>query len=362
MRLSGEALPFIQKVVPSTCSFYEMEKVMKWIYRIIFFAGSVLMIKANVQAQNDNLLDEFLRDRRSEVEKSADSPKLMEQFILSQKNANTRFKDGKTMMHFASVKNDSDNVKLLLKRGADINAVDNDKRTPLHEAMSYFAFDVIRLLLENDANVNMENKDGETPISSIVYWDYKKEAIEFANLFIKKGFNLKKAANADLLNNAIRRGHPEVAMIFAKNNISFNDGVLSAAAQKGYDDIFNIFLERGANPKHGVTFGDVCVSGSLSIAKTLTAKSIKPYAKDIDLCLFNGHKEAAIYMNKMLSEEKRQTVDIKERCHLKLVMGSCKANMPGAYFDEKAGNCKEISGCGGFPFDTLEACKKACEE
>ena len=56
---------------------------MNWIYRIIFLAVSVLLIKANVQAQNDNPLDEFLRDRRTEVEKSADNPKLMEKFILS---------------------------------------------------------------------------------------------------------------------------------------------------------------------------------------------------------------------------------------------------------------------------------------
>ena len=332
-----------------------------------FIILGLSLLTTNVQAQDDNyqdILTQWLSsDHRTEIEKISDDPQLMEKYILSQKDVNIRFKEGKTFLHYASPKNYRDIVKLLLERGADINAADNDKRTPLHEAMSYKAFEVVRFLVENGANVNLENKDGETPLSSIVFWDHKKLAIEVVNLFIEKGFDLNKSPHATLLNEAIRRERRDISMIFLKNGIRFNDIALIEAARKGYEDIFNILLEKGANPQQKVTFHDTCESGNINIMRTLAVRGIKPSAEDIDFCLYNGHKEAAIHLNIMLKEEKSQQVEIKRRCYLKPSSGSCKAIFEGAYFDEKANVCREFTGCGGvFPFNNLEACKKVCEE
>ncbi len=330
-----------------------------------FIILGLLLLKTNVQAKDDHLLDKFFSDHRTEIEKISDDPQLMERYILSQKDVNVRFKEGKTLLHYASPKNYRDIVKLLLERGADINAADNDKRTPLHEAMSYKAFEVVRFLVEKGADVNLEDKNGKTPLSSIVFWDHNKLAIEVVNLFIEKGFDLNKSAHATLLNEAIGRRRRDIAMIFLKNGISFNDIALIEAARKGYEDIFNILLEKGANPKQKVTFHDACESGNINIVRTLALRGIKPSAEDIDFCLYNGHKEAAIHLNIMLKEEKNQQVDIKRRCSLKPDGGHCKAIFQAAYFNAEAKVCREFI-CGGcdcvVPFDNFEACKKVCEE
>jgi len=330
-----------------------------------FIMLAVLLLNANAQAGNDDILERFFSDHRTEIEKISGDPQLMQKYVLSQKDVNVRYKDGKALLHYASVKNYRDIVKLLLEKGADINAADKDGRTPLHEAMSYSSFEVVGLLIEQGANINQENKDGETPLRSVVYWDYKKKAIEVVNLFIEKGFDLTKESHADLLNDAIGRERREIAVIFLKNGIGFNDTALIKAAQKGYDDVFNILIEKGADPKQTVAFKDVCKSGNMNIVRALAARGVKPAAEDIDICLYNGHKEAAVHLSGMLKADKARQVDLKKRCAIKPYGGHCKAMFVKAYFDAKAKVCMEFV-CGGcscvVPFDSLEACKKVCEE
>ena len=53
-------------------------------------------------------------------------------------------------------------VKLLLEKGADINAKDNRGYTPLSEASIYGQLEVAKLLLEKGANVNAKDNDGVT--------------------------------------------------------------------------------------------------------------------------------------------------------------------------------------------------------
>jgi Kunitz/Bovine pancreatic trypsin inhibitor domain len=56
--------------------------------------------------------------------------------------------------------------------------------------------------------------------------------------------------------------------------------------------------------------------------------------------------------------------DAEDPCSLKPDHGPCEAGFPKYYFDPQAGVCKEFvyGGCEGtVPFDTLEACKAACE-
>ena len=53
-----------------------------------------------------------------------------------------------------------DAVKILLEKGANVNAINSDKWTPLHCAASYDSnADVVKVLLEKGANVNALNSD-----------------------------------------------------------------------------------------------------------------------------------------------------------------------------------------------------------
>jgi ankyrin repeat protein len=134
-----------------------------------------------------------------------------------------------------------------LTRGADINALDERKNTPLHDAVSYMAMDVIGFLLERGADMNLKNDHEQTALHKAMLWIDKKSAIQCVQLFMERGFDVKKSADTNLLYEAIAREHKGIALLFLKKGIGFNDDALRASVNKGYADVFNILVERGAN-------------------------------------------------------------------------------------------------------------------
>ncbi len=310
----------------------------------------------------EELLKEFFADRRPEIEKIADSPERLKDHVRSKKNVNEAYGNGKTLLHYAANRGYPDVVLLLLEKGASINARDDEGGTPLHEAMRYHRDKVARQLIEKGADVNLRDKEGKTAFFSIVYMDGKARSIALTNLFIEKGFDLKKSAEDNLLEQAISRDRREVAVILLKNGIAVNEVALSRSAAMGDEEIFNMILERGASPNQPRILLNAAESGNLNIVKTLVEKGLLPEAEHIDRALYNGRVEVSSYLNGVLRQTKNQQVDTKERCRMKPVPGSCKALFWYAYFDAAAKICIEASGCGGvMPFGSLEACKRVCE-
>ena len=79
--------------------------------------------------------------------------------------------------------NHKDMVKLLIKKGADVNAADNDGETPLFIAV-YRDKDIVELLIGKGADVNASNKYGETPLDEI---SNNKEKGEVKDMLVKYG-------------------------------------------------------------------------------------------------------------------------------------------------------------------------------
>jgi ankyrin repeat protein len=256
-------------------------------------------------------------------------------------------------------------VEMLLKRGADINAVDNKGRTPLHEAMAYRWYDVAKLLIENGADISLKNRDGETALFSVVFMDDRKQAVGLVNFFIGKGFDVRKSADAKLLNEFIRRGHRDVALILLEKGCAFNDSSLADAARMGYEDIFTILLSRGADPAQKGILRDACASGNPGIVKTLLEKGQKPTEEDVDYALYKGSRDAAVLLNAALKRSGGREVDLTARCRLKADPGSCMAIFNAGYYNSLIRACQSFiyGGCGGsVPFETVEACRRVCEK
>lgn len=76
---------------------------------------------------------------------------------------------GGTPLHSATFRGSPATVKLLLDRGADVNARANDGNTPLHFAASLDRTDIAKLLIEAGAALDMKNTDGETPLRLAAY-------------------------------------------------------------------------------------------------------------------------------------------------------------------------------------------------
>ena len=83
---------------------------------------------------------------------------------------------GNTMLHIASFEGNISLTQILLKHGADVNALDHRKQTPIYRAIASENLDggkieVIRELLKSGANVNVKDYDDFTPIHEAVFHD-----------------------------------------------------------------------------------------------------------------------------------------------------------------------------------------------
>lgn len=92
---------------------------------------------------------------------------------------NMRSREGQTALHFAVVWECPDHVELLLKAGADVDAVNEFGATPLHWACERGAHDVMRVLLDHSPSANAEAVDecGRTPLHVAAENDMLREAM-----------------------------------------------------------------------------------------------------------------------------------------------------------------------------------------
>nr|XP_010588515.1 protein phosphatase 1 regulatory subunit 12B isoform X7 [Loxodonta africana] len=91
-----------------------------------------------------------------------------------------RFEDGAVFLAACS-SGDTDEVKKLLARGADINTVSVDGLTALHQACIDENLDMVKFLVENRANVNQQDNEGWTPLHAAASCGYLNIAEYFIN-------------------------------------------------------------------------------------------------------------------------------------------------------------------------------------
>lgn len=95
----------------------------------------------------------------------------------SKANINVRNKSGWTPLHVAIEKGFYEIAKMLIEKGADVNAINNRGRAPIHYTEN---LKVLKMLIEKGANINEKDKEsGWTPLHFAVTRQNMEEIVEY---------------------------------------------------------------------------------------------------------------------------------------------------------------------------------------
>jgi ankyrin repeat protein len=111
--------------------------------------------------------------------------KMVEFFIENGADINIKNKDGDTpLLTYIKIFPDKKNTtKLLIKKGADLNIVDQKKRTALHIASIKGFTEIVKLLIAAGANKDIKDEYDETALSYTKSNLHQKETKEYREIF-----------------------------------------------------------------------------------------------------------------------------------------------------------------------------------
>ena len=174
--------------------------------------------------------------------------------LLLEKGANVNAKEdnGETALHEAAWGGHEAVVQLLLEKGANVNAKENNReKTALHPAAMRGHEVVVQLLLEKGADVNAKKDDGETALHEAAWGGY--EAI--VRLLLEKwaDINIKDKSGYTALHWAAWGGHEATVQQLLEKGADVNTKgdfgatALHQAAWGGHEAVVRLLLEKGAD-------------------------------------------------------------------------------------------------------------------
>lgn len=145
---------------------------------------------------NANVIDVYERSPLHWAVMTYKSVEMTKLLLRHDANPNARDNEDETLLHFVArvddtAKNPVAVIKLLLKSGAEIDAISTSGKTPLYLAIVARNTDAAEFLLNQGANPNIGDSKGETPL----YWALRKGLKDTAKLLILRG-----ADSADIVN------------------------------------------------------------------------------------------------------------------------------------------------------------------
>jgi ankyrin repeat protein len=170
--------------------------------------------------------------------------------LLASRASNLVDRQGRSALHAASVKGNSDLVKLLLENNFDINLQDNHGDTPVFIAACRGADDIVQQLVQSGADVSLKNSAGWSPLHAAFGY---KVITEYLISCKEVDINDKENTGRTALMIAAQNNHPDVVefLVNAGANLSDQnkDGLtaLHFAADQNHPSCLKLLLWEKAN-------------------------------------------------------------------------------------------------------------------
>jgi ankyrin repeat protein len=171
---------------------------------------------------------------------------LVEDFLKSRGNINSRTLTGINALHVAASKSSEEMSKLLLKNGINIDASDLWGTAALHIASCSKTSSILSILIENGANLNIQDEKGRTPLHFAAFCNLNNLIILIEN-------------GADL-NIQDEKGRTPLHIAVVEKNVEATKALLIAGADQ------SIKNENSLNPHEiAVLSNDECIISLFSI-------------------------------------------------------------------------------------------------
>ncbi|CAI7609518.1 unnamed protein product [Penicillium viridicatum] len=190
-------------------------------------------------------------------------------------------------LHAASLRGHREIVKLLLDNGADVNAQGGAKCNALYAASEKGHQEIVKLLLDKGVDVNAQGGHYSNALQAASSQGHQA----IIKLLLDKGadVNAQGGANSNALFSAIMRGHLEIVKLLLDKGVNVNaqggaySDALHIASEGGHQGIVKLLLDKGAavNAPSGHTPGGL-YSNPLEVA------SGRDYLEIVKLLLDRG--------------------------------------------------------------------------
>lgn len=161
--------------------------------------------------------------------------------LLETTDPNLIFKDDVTPLYYATQLGKVDIMRVLLEKGANVNATRKNGMTPLFVAASKGYLDAFQLLLDYDADPNSKRNDGLTPIFVVL----QKNRLNMLEVLLSKNRDIQQA---------IEDGYIPLSTPINVNHVINDSGVtpLYTAIEIGDIEMIQVLLNTGADPNREV--------------------------------------------------------------------------------------------------------------
>jgi ankyrin repeat protein len=208
--------------------------------------------------------------------RAGDSKSVGKMIAANPELVNAKDKAGNTPLHHATGFGNLATMKILLERGADVNAGNRRKSTPLLWSLHDEA--KVRLLLAQGANVNARTTDGRSAIYQAASMG---NSVPVLRLLIEKGGNPnEKTLTGVTPLFAASRGNLDAMHLLIEKNADVNGKnaaggtALMAAASTGRPEAIRMLLAKGADPnartkRNESALADAATAGNEEAVKML---------------------------------------------------------------------------------------------